>query len=57
MSAPDRRIAFDAADAAWSRDPVTHRLDGERLTVEAAEGSDWWHDTAYGFRHDDGHAL
>lgn len=57
MSALDRRIAFDAADAAWSRDPVAHRLDGERLTVEAAEGSDWWRDTAYGFRHDNGHAL
>lgn len=56
-AAAERRIPFDSADAHWTREPLAQRLDGERLTVEAAEGSDWWHDTAYGFRHDDGHAL
>lgn len=42
----------------WTRQPVTSSLDSdEALVVEAAEGSDWWRDTAYGFRHDNGHAL
>ena len=40
-AAAERRIPFDSADAHWSREPVAQRLDGERLTVEAAEGSDW----------------
>lgn len=56
-AAAEQRIPFDAADAHWTREPVAQHLGDERLTVEAAEGSDWWRDTAYGFRHDDGHAL
>jgi regulation of enolase protein 1 (concanavalin A-like superfamily) len=48
--------AFDAGT--WTREPVSTRLDTTgALIVEAAEGSDWWRDTAYGFRHDNGHAL
>ena len=47
-----------AEEARWSREPVACERDaGGALTVEAAEGSDWWCDTAYGFRHDNGHAL
>ncbi|WAB80329.1 DUF1349 domain-containing protein [Microcella daejeonensis] len=42
----------------WSREPVSHSIDADgALVVEAAEGSDWWRDTAYGFRHEDGHGL
>lgn len=42
----------------WTRGPVAQQLDADgALVVEAAEGSDWWRDTAYGFRHEDGHAL
>jgi hypothetical protein len=49
-------IAFD--EGAWSREPVIATLDATgALTVVAAEGSDWWRDTAYGFRHENGHAL
>lgn len=53
----------DAARAApwdagrWSRDPVAVRADEAGILVEAAEGSDFWRTTHYGFVHDDGHAL
>ncbi len=42
----------------WTREPVSSEIDNAgALVVEAAEGSDWWRDTAYGFRHENGHAL
>ncbi|KRF33840.1 DUF1349 domain-containing protein [Yonghaparkia sp. Soil809] len=46
----------------WSgdrtREPITTEVTADgALVAEAAEGSDWWRDTAYGFRHEDGHAL
>lgn len=41
----------------WTRDPVAVRTDEGGLVVEAAEGSDFWRTTHYGFVHDDGHAL
>jgi regulation of enolase protein 1 (concanavalin A-like superfamily) len=41
----------------WSRDPVAVRTDEQGIVVEAAEGSDFWRTTHYGFVHDDGHAL
>ena len=41
----------------WTRQPVSVTEQGGALLVEAAEGSDWWRTTAYGFIHDDGHAL
>lgn len=41
----------------WSRQPASVvEVDGH-LKVESIEASDWWHTTAYGFIHDDGHAL
>ena len=44
--------------ARWTREPVAvEHAPGGALVVEAAESSDWWRDTAYGFRHDNGHAL
>jgi regulation of enolase protein 1 (concanavalin A-like superfamily) len=41
----------------WTRDPVAVRADADAIVVEAAEGSDFWRTTQYGFVHDDGHAL
>jgi regulation of enolase protein 1 (concanavalin A-like superfamily) len=41
----------------WTRDPVAVRADADAIVVEAAEGSDFWRTTHYGFVHDDGHAL
>lgn len=44
-------------DATWLHPPVSVRTDGGELLVEAAEGSDLWRTTSYGFIHDNGHAL
>ncbi len=42
----------------WTREPIASSVDADgALVVEAAEGSDWWRDTAYGFRHENGHGL
>jgi uncharacterized protein len=41
----------------WLNPPVSVDSDGEDLLVEAAEGSDLWRTTSYGFVHDSGHAL
>ena len=45
------------SEGTWTREPVSLSQDGAVLTVEAAAESDWWRTTAYGFIHDDGHAL
>lgn len=42
---------------AWTTPPVRVWPDGDRLMVEADEGSDAWRHTSYGFVHDDAHAL
>lgn len=55
MSGFDREL-FE--QGTWTREPVSSEIDSSgALVVEAAEGSDWWRDTAYGFRHENGHAL
>ena len=41
----------------WTREPVAARVEGDDLVVGAAEGSDYWRTTHYGFVHDDGHGL
>ena len=41
----------------WLNSPPSAALDGEHLVVEAAEGSDLWRTTSYGFVRDSGHAL
>lgn len=48
-------VAWD--EGRWTNPPVTARPDGTDLVVEAAEGSDYWQRTLYGFRHGSGHAL
>ncbi len=41
----------------WLNPPATTAVDGDHLLVTAAEGSDLWQETGYGFRRDSGHAL
>ena len=41
----------------WTAQPVVVSEEGPDLLVTAAEGSDAWRHTAYGFVHDDAHAL
>jgi len=41
----------------WTWEPVAARVEGDDLVVGAAEGSDYWRTTHYGFVHDDGHGL
>ncbi len=41
----------------WTHPPVSASEDGTDLLVEAAEGSDAWRRTAYGFIHESEHAL
>ena len=49
--------AINWADGSWTNPPVAAVPDGEALVVEAAEGSDAWRTTSYGFIHDTEHAL
>ena len=48
-------IAWSAGT--WTREPISISEKNGAFVVEAAEGSDWWRTTAYGFIHNDGHAL
>lgn len=41
----------------WTTAPAAATEDGPDLVVTAVEGSDAWRHTAYGFVHDDAHAL
>ena len=41
----------------WTHDPIAAAFQGGRLTATAAEGSDAWRHTAYGFVHDSEHGL
>jgi regulation of enolase protein 1 (concanavalin A-like superfamily) len=45
------------SQGSWGRPPPSSREDAGRLVVEAAEGSDYWERTLYGFQHASGHAL
>jgi regulation of enolase protein 1 (concanavalin A-like superfamily) len=51
------RTRVDWAAGRWTREPSGTRLEGDVLVVGAAEGSDFWRTTHYGFIHDDGHGL
>lgn len=55
----DRRVthAINWTDGAWTNAPVASVIDGTDLVVTAAEGSDAWRHTSYGFVHDSEHAL
>ncbi|WP_379151688.1 DUF1349 domain-containing protein [Paenibacillus sp. sgz5001063] len=49
--------AVDWQSGEWSNQPVTAKVQDGAFVVEAAEGSDYWEKTMYGFQHDNGHAL
>jgi Protein of unknown function (DUF1349) len=44
-------------DGHWLNAPAATAREGRHLIVTSVEGSDFWRTTAYGFIHDDGHAL
>ncbi|MDO7904838.1 DUF1349 domain-containing protein [Paenibacillus sp. JX-17] len=41
----------------WTVQPEKVELTEDGMIVQAAEGSDYWEETMYGFKHDNGHAL
>lgn len=45
------------SEGTWQTPPKAVRAAGPHLVVEAAEGSDYWEKTLYGFQRDSGHAL
>jgi regulation of enolase protein 1 (concanavalin A-like superfamily) len=49
------RVAWESGH--WTHEPVSARIDGDALVVTAAEGTDAWRTTSYGFIHDTEHAL
>ncbi|MEU6247754.1 DUF1349 domain-containing protein [Glycomyces sp. NPDC047010] len=53
----DAPIEVPWKSGAWTALPVSAEEAGGRLRVTAAEGSDAWRHTAYGFVHDNEHAL
>ncbi len=50
-----RTIAWDMMS--WLNEPPAVELDGDSLVVSTGRNTDFWHKTAYGFVHDDGHLL
>ncbi|HLH99653.1 MAG TPA: DUF1349 domain-containing protein [Acidimicrobiales bacterium] len=50
-----RRVAW--GDATWLNPPPAATVDGADLVVTAGAGTDLWRTTAYGFVHNNGHAL
>ena len=45
------------SEGTWTHEPTAQVVDGDDLVVSAAEGSDAWRTTSYGFIHDSEHAL
>jgi hypothetical protein len=54
---PPSETALGWDSGAWLNRPPEAIPEGDDLVVVAAEGSDFWRLTSYGFVHDDGHAL
>jgi len=50
-------VASFLSIARWTTPPLAHRIVDGRMHVAAAEGSDAWRTTSYGFVHDSEHAL
>lgn len=50
-----RDVAWESGT--WTTPPVSARQEGDQLLVEAAQGSDFWEKTLYGFQRGSGHAL
>lgn len=45
------------SDGRWTTEPVSTQEEDGQLRVEAAQGSDFWEKTLYGFQRGSGHAL
>ena len=54
---PVAGTTLDWSSGTWLNPPPLAQPDGAALLVTAAEGTDLWRTTSYGFIHDDGHAL
>jgi hypothetical protein len=50
-----RTIAWD--EMTWLNEPPAAEHEGDDLVVSTGRNTDFWHKTAYGFVHDDGHLL
>lgn len=50
-----RTIAW--AEMTWINEPPAATVEAEELVVRTGRNTDFWHRTAYGFIHDDGHLL
>lgn len=50
-----RTIAWD--EMTWLNEPPAAVVEDQELVVETGRNTDFWHRTAYGFVHDDGHLL
>lgn len=50
-------MRIDWNEGRWTHEPPQVRSDGGAIVVEAAEGSDAWRETSYGFVHASEHAL
>ncbi len=48
---------LDWSEGAWTNEPVSQAVSGDAFEVTAAEGSDAWRHTSYGFVHDTEHGL
>ena len=44
-------------DLTWINPPASAVFDGNKLKIVTGAKGDFWRDTFYGFKHDDGHAL
>ena len=53
----EARGSIDWTTGSWTNEPVATRIEGDDLLVTAAEGSDAWRHTSYGFVHDSEHGL
>lgn len=54
---PDTDEAIAWSSGSWLNPPPEVQAEQDDLIVTAAEGSDLWRMTGYGFVHDDGHGL
>ena len=46
-----------AGTSIWYNEPPRYEWSGEALTVRTGRETDYWNNTFYGFRHDNGHFL
>lgn len=57
VSTPSASRPIAWSEGSWTTEPEAVEVAGDTLLVTAAEGSDAWRHTSYGFVHDTEHAL